>query len=166
LAVFHLEHEQRVRHCAVGGRLCAIVADLDVDTVWHEFDEVQLRLRVALADFLFWNRMAVRRNASLDARDVQLWGRQSQNQIKTSCVFVASRIFAVTDLPPSVVSKAWFKPFAVASSRRRMLSCHACAFAKDGLSLGDDGARGPKKGAYARPRINLFIESRRLRIRH
>ena len=31
-----------------------------------------------------------------------------QNQIKTSCVFAASRIFAVTDFPPSVVSKAWF----------------------------------------------------------
>jgi hypothetical protein len=32
---------------------------------------------VALADFLFWNQMAARRNAILDARNVQLGGRQS-----------------------------------------------------------------------------------------
>src|ERR1700721_1242920 len=57
-AVFHLEHEQKVWHGAVCGRLRTVVIDLDIRHVRHEFDEVQLRQRVALADFLFWNRTA------------------------------------------------------------------------------------------------------------
>lgn len=86
---------------AVRGRLRAVVVDLDICHVRHEFDEVQLRLRIALADFLFWNGMATCRNASLDACDVQLRGEGGpQNQIKTSCVFVASRTLAGTVLPP------------------------------------------------------------------
>ena len=48
-AVFHLEHEQRVWHGAVCGRLRTVVIDLDIRHVRHEFDEVQLRQRVALA---------------------------------------------------------------------------------------------------------------------
>src|SRR6266851_2231572 len=70
-------HSVARRHGAVGGCLHAIVVDLDVCHVRHEFDEVQLCTWIALADFLFWNWMATCSNASLDARDVQFGRRQS-----------------------------------------------------------------------------------------
>ena len=41
----------------LSARLRAIVVDLDVCHVRHQLVEVQLRLRIALPDFLFRNRM-------------------------------------------------------------------------------------------------------------